>query len=78
MIKEILVEMKKEIKVVFPFFGLKSKDVKEYQKIAKSFDVKFDSTWDSSNPDEYRMFGSKENIEKFLSAVGKKDLINQI
>jgi hypothetical protein len=68
----------KQIKVIFPFFGLKSKDRKKYADIAKSNNVKFDSTWDSANPDDFRMFGTKEDIENFLKEIGKGNLVSQI
>jgi hypothetical protein len=68
----------KRIKVIFPFFGMKSKDRKKYAEIAKANNVVFDSTWDSANPDDYRMFGTRKDIEKFLNAIGEEKLINQI
>ena len=75
MFKELFTE---GLKVIFPFTGLKSKDIKNYQKIAKTNNVTFDSTWDSSNPDEYRMYGKKKDIEAFLKEIGKESLISQI
>ena len=77
MFKELFTEAK-SIKVIFPFFGLKTKDRKKYTDIAKSNNVAFDSTWDSANPDDYRMHGSQNDIENFLKEIGKEKLISQI
>ena len=68
----------KSIKVIFPFNGLTSQDRKKYREIAKLNNVTFDSTWDSMNPNEYRMYGDKEDIKKFLKKIGKEKLITQI
>ena len=76
--EKVTISEAKNIKVIFPFFGLKTKDRKKYTDIAKSNNVAFDSTWDSSNPDEYRMNGTQKDIEKFLKEIGKEKLINQI
>ena len=75
MLKEIVESVGK---VIFPFRGLKSKDIKELQKTAKMYDVGFDSTYDTSNPDEYKITGKMENIKKFLKAIGKEEYIKQI
>ena len=75
MFKELFTE---NFKVIFPFKGLKSKDIKKYQEIGKSNNVTFDSTWDSSNPDEYRMYGKRKNIEAFLKEIGQESLVSQI
>ena len=77
MFKELFTEAK-SIKFIFPYFGLKTKDRKKYTDIAKANNVAFDSTWDSANPDEYRMQGSQNDIENFLKEIGKEKLISQI
>ena len=66
MFKEILTE---EIKFVVYIPDLDTKTKKEYANLGKKFNVTFDSTWDSSNPNEYKILGKKSDIEKFLKKI---------
>ena len=65
--------------VIFPFYKYnKNKDLKNLQDIGKKHNLVVDSTWDSSNPHDYKIKGNQENIESFLTDIGYKNLINQI